>query len=160
MAEEETQNERMQSLFYIKHTDSKQKLHYFLLASAGASIGYAITATGDFTLGWPGFFLIMSVLAWSGSFYSGVQALRCENYLYKTQLDLLAECKKNPLSQDEADRTLQEKVGPIISLHDKWQKRQITLLLTGAGLMFSWKIFISNADLNPQNLLQKICPII
>jgi hypothetical protein len=52
-----------------------QRHVYFLLAAAGASIGFAITQTKDAALGWVHAPLAAGVVLWGVSFYLGCRSL-------------------------------------------------------------------------------------
>lgn len=133
-------NGQMQAIFFQMHRESKQKLHYFLLASAGAGIGFAIAVTEKFSLGWPGCLLIISVLTWGCSFWCGIICLRLMSYSLKIHLDRYRKATESSADKDTAVADLDKELRPVHTHHNRYQLAQLYLLLAGAIVLLAWRV--------------------
>src|SRR5690554_2121292 len=66
---------------YSAHRTAQEKYTYFLLAAAGAAIGFAVTRTSDAPLAWSQVPLALAVSEWGLSFFFGCRHL---NYVQST----------------------------------------------------------------------------
>jgi hypothetical protein len=139
-------NETLRELYRINQ-DWIQRQAYFLLAAAGAAIGFAVTQTRTAELEWSQLPLGAAVLCWGMSFYFGCQHLgrmagivRSDQELIKIQMGLSDLAGRNPamiaLGVETMQKLLQresEKAGRIFRF-------QFELLIAGAGFYIAWHV--------------------
>lgn len=135
------------SIALLKSADDEtSKRVYFLLASAGACIGFAVTQSKGQPLSWSHAPLGVALLLWSISFWCGCRALT-SSVAYK-QLDALGiGIKTGALDFDstpeESAEGLQltesrlDEVGAVITTSLRWQMR---CLVIGAACFICWHI--------------------
>lgn len=127
--------------------ESQSKYTYFLLAAAGAAIGFALTQTQDDGLAWSQIPLAVAVLLWSGSFFYGCRHLAYVNStLYANAEVLRIEAGMHPQvgshpqyiqAASEGIRQAIEKNSDSANRLGHWQFR---LLVSGAVSYVMWHV--------------------
>lgn len=124
------------------HHDNQQKLIHLLMASAGASIGYAIALEEKIFLRWPDLLILLSILFWAVSFISGVKAINHINHFIYVNASFIN--KKNTASNTLEFVTLNlalKKVEPNIQGKIRfWKRTQLCMLALGAFAILAWRI--------------------
>lgn len=134
-----------------RHFSITEKLVYFLLASAGTSIGFAITLKTSLRVAWPDILVIFAVFFWAGSFYSGIRVIYNLRELTLRNANLLRLSpnfqphERNALENIAADKTFL----PIMNKIDRWRTFQLALLVIGALALFSWRIASAYPNIYP-----------
>jgi len=137
----------LQKTLYTTHRAIQDKHVYFLLAAAGASIGFAITRTNDAALHWAQVPLGLAVLCWGLSFYYGCRNVdfTSETVFVNTEL-LRIRSGQHPMAGVHPQAMA---VGAEVALKAidrnsnaagnalRWQFR---LLLLGAVLFVVWHV--------------------
>lgn len=129
------------------HMEGGQKHTYFLLAAAGAAIGFAVQKTEGIDLDQWALPVASAVLCWGLSFYCGcknvsyLQSALGSNFLLMQLHDGVA--KKQPDTPEElavALRVTGEAIAAknrTASVYSAWQFR---FLLTGSGFFILWHV--------------------
>jgi hypothetical protein len=125
------------------HRATKEKYIYFLLAAAGAGIGFAVNKTRDASLSWSMMPLAASVACWGLSFYFGcrqateVAALLYENYNFlRLKSGELAEIPPHP--QVVAD--IWGLVEKRFKNSGRYGNRQFEFLIADAVFYIGWHV--------------------
>ncbi len=136
------------NILYKTHTVEQSKYDYFLLAVAGASIGFALTQTQGITLAdsqWP---LGVAILCWGVSFFSGCHRLGLLSSVRLINVDLLKVEKgthpltgNDPAYQREGHKILHEKLDEKIDKAASAAMWQFRLLIAGAVFYIAWHIY-------------------
>jgi hypothetical protein len=133
---EERLNDALRSL--------QSKHAYFLLAAAGASIGFAVTRTESLEISWSQLPLLVALVCWGVSFYFGCrQVERVQDGLAKRVglLELIRSVEM--LGRDEIEEL--EKIADEYSdrcADDalRYRQNQFRLLVLGACSYIAWRI--------------------
>ncbi len=130
-----------------RHADSQDKYTYFLLAAAGAAIGFAVQKTEGLPLSWWLSPVALAAVAWAGSFYCGCQnptlvgaAVATNHALLQLRQGSHPQQPPHPQVLDAALNgtfTALEKHMDKAQTYAKWQFRLIVL---GAVLFISWRV--------------------
>lgn len=136
-----------EALLYKLHRDGQDRYIYFLLAAAGAAIGFALTQTADAALSWWELPLGAAAFCWAVSFYAGCQRLTLIDGYLKVNASLLrAETGRDRVAGRNGPAIAALSEGLRADL-DKaqirvvmWAKLQFGLLLIGAGLYVAWHV--------------------
>lgn len=129
------------------HSDSQDKHTYFLLAAAGAAIGFAVQKTEGQPLTWWLLPVAAATLLWGVSFFLGcryidrVQAAMSANYhLLQLQAGVHREQPRDPTVQAAAltgtSKALQQNVDAAAT-YGRWQ---FLTLVAGAVLFIAWRV--------------------
>ena len=128
---------------YRAHRAATEKYTYFLLAAAGACVGFALNQTRDAALLWSQLPLAAAVVCWALSFYcgcrqvTGVLGLLQENYeLVRVKGGEHPAYPPNPKFVDWVSERL-EKGSRRAAGH---ATRQFAFLLAGAGFYIVWHV--------------------
>lgn len=137
----------LEKTLYTTHRNIQDKHVYFLLAAAGAAIGFALTQTTSATLHWPQLPLGFAVVCWGMSFYCGCNHVNYAAATVYTNKELLrVKSGRHPdtygdpqIIQIAADATREaiEKHSNAAGRAFRWQFR---LLVLGAALFVVWHV--------------------
>ena len=126
---------------YKGHRDAQEKYVYFLLAAAGAAIGFAVTQTQSAQLTYLKLILLFSTIAWGLSFYFGcrhilesVNILQRNYQLIRIRDGLHPEFPNDPKFVSSISADLEEQS----RLSGRHSARQLKLLILGAVLYVFW----------------------
>jgi len=142
--------EQREELFRQHHA-SIEKLSYFLLASAGTSIGFAITLQDVIFLMWPDLLLIASICIWSISFWSGTRVILSRRRLIYLNDMYLVELENSPPHAQEFVRKTVKDIAfdPMQMKISRWSKLQMLSLVLGAIILLCWRIASAYPDFDP-----------
>lgn len=139
-------NESQREIFRTLR-ETQNRYTYFLLAVAGAAIGFALTRTQDVGLMWRQVPLGLGVLSWGGSFFCGCQYLRyVQSTLYANAEMLRIGAGVHPQvgnhpqyiqAASEGIRQAIECNSEAANQHGHWQFR---LLIIGAICYIFWHV--------------------
>ena len=122
--------------------ESLEKYAYFLLAAAGAAIGYSLSKTDNKFLGWNLMPLGMAVLSWGLSFYFGCKYILCKQKANAINiqagnriLGTVSPIERNKIIQ-EADALFYATMTDLT----KNGKRQFTCLIGGVIFFVLWYV--------------------
>ncbi len=128
--------------------ESQSKYTYFLLAAAGAAIGFTLTQTQDESLAWSQWPLGIAVFLWGSSFFCGCRHLAYVNStLYANAALLKIESGQHPQvgnhpqymeAASEGVRQAIEQNSESANQLGHWQFR---FLIAGAVLYVIWHVF-------------------
>lgn len=128
--------------------ESQSKYTYFLLASVGAAIGFAITQTKAVGLSFWQVPLGMSILFWGISFYSGCRQITHVNSLLYTNSEMLRiksgrhpDVGNNPLLINAAYQGVKNKFEVGNNMSNTLMKRQLRTFIIGSVLFIVWHVF-------------------
>lgn len=125
------------------HRDGQEKYIYFLLASGGAAVAFAITQTTEATLSITKIPLGLAVLCWGLSFYCGCkQLLQTSNILQQNYEMLRVQAGLNPEfpPHPQIITIIRDAIGEQIKKSGQWGRRQFLLLLAGAFFYVVWHV--------------------
>jgi hypothetical protein len=124
------------------HTANREKLTYFLMASAGAAIGFAITLEQTLPFSWPSVLVISSITIWALSFWSGIWALTyTRRFLYVNAKYLETKFETRPeLHADLKKAATEISLDPLSSKIERCEYFQLYSLVLGATFMLVWRI--------------------
>lgn len=129
------------------HRESISKYSYFLLAAAGAAIGFALNQTQGEDLAWSQLPLGVAVFLWGNSFFFGCRKLQCiqEALFYNAQI-LRIESGSHPVTGNDpglvkeasemARQDFDDK-SKSIGLYGDWQ---FGALIAGAVFYVIWHV--------------------
>lgn len=136
-----------QSTLYSAHLEGHSKYVYFLLAAAGACIGFAVNKTQTAPLGWSQLPLGAAVACWCTSFCSGALRIQHMNGMLYDNLEMLRvqrgrhpKAGQHPEMIAYATSRLQERMGVTsrkIGFYSEWQ---FYLLVAGGLFFIAWHI--------------------
>jgi hypothetical protein len=129
------------------HTQGQEKYTYFLLAAAGAAIGFAVQKTEGLHLSWWLLPVGISTLLWGASFYCGCRNLDRVSAALSANFTLLQLRKgTHPNQPPHLDLTEAALRGVVTALEsniknaEKFSKWQFRLLIAGVVMFVSWRI--------------------
>ena len=131
---------------YKSHQASQQKYTYFVLAAAGASIGFAVQKTEGLPLSWWLVPAALAVAAWGASFYFGCKVIDwTQSVLFANYAMLQLKQGSHPQQPrpHEAPYALE---GVQEALEGNRQKAntfyiwQFRMLLWGAVFFIAWRV--------------------
>ena len=132
------------------HHAFSEKIVYFLLASAGASIGFVINQRETLLLAWPDLLLIMAIALWGLSFWAGIASLRSAVKLIGLNARLL---EQQGFSEPQFHEALKETARPRFDYEQKrlrfWKNVQFLSLVGGAGAVLVQRIAAGYPWFNP-----------
>lgn len=118
-----------------------EKLRYFLLTSAGASIGYAITLSESLPFSWPDILVMMAILSWAVSFWAGVRTLSETNEFLRANQNYLKVVEEIPQHRTDLLRIATEmSFDPLNRAISRNATLQLRALVTGATFLVFWRI--------------------
>lgn len=135
---------------FRQHHESFEKLTYFLLASAGTSIGFGITLQDTLSFAWPDVLLIASIALWGISFLFGIKTTNLRRGIIYTNHIMLKEIAKDPVNADQI-----RKYAGDLGFEPKQKKLmlcsslQLYFLFAGATSILLWRIAAAYPDLAP-----------
>lgn len=137
------------------HTAGKERLTQFLMASAGAAMGFAITLQDQLAFKWPDILVIFAIVCFAASFWSGVQSLLTRNHLLYLNSMLLEDKAKHHVSEHAMiSRVAHEQaIDPAQKKFIKWSVFQNFSLVVGAMLIMGWRIARAYPDWTPLAIL-------
>lgn len=113
--------ERVKEL-YTAHRNGYEKFVYFLMAAAGACIGFALTQHNE-PAGQGGRLLLCSLVCWGGSFYFGLRSI--DQILHGIKFNLLDVTKNAGAPSKE------KTVNKLFLRADRAHRMQTMLLMLG-----------------------------
>ena len=125
------------------HRDAQTRYIYFLLAGAGAAIGFAVTQTQTARLGWSHAPLGIAVLCWAVSFYCGCRHL---GYVISGLYANHAMIGGDPSTDDRPAvaalrvKTLAGIIESPSNQANRYAQWQFRSLLVGAGFFIAWHV--------------------
>lgn len=132
-----------------QHSASQDKYAYFLLAAAGAAIGFAVQKTDGLSLSWSLWAVGAAVLCWAVSFFAGckritwIQTSLSANY---TILQLLhgshAEQPPHPELVEAAIRGVTTAFNKNVSWASFYSRLQFYALIAGAIFFIVWRLMV------------------
>jgi hypothetical protein len=125
------------------HRDAHQKYTYFLLAAAGAAIGFAVTQTRTAALSPSQVILALAVGSWGISFYCGCKQLLETSNLIRQNYEFLrmqnGELQRfSPLP--ELVKEIAKSIEKQVEESGKWGVWQFRLLILGAVFYIAWHV--------------------
>ena len=135
-----------------QHSASQDKYAYFLLAAAGAGIGFAVQKTDGLPLSWSLWSVGAAVLCWGVSFYAGckritwVQTSLSANYMIlQLQHGSHAEQPTDPERVETAIRGVSAAFNNNISCARTYSRLQFYALIAGAIFFIVWRVMVMAA---------------
>lgn len=129
------------------HSQGQEKYTYFLLAAAGAAIGFAVQKTDGLPLSWWLLPVGVATLLWGGSFYCGCRNIDRVSAATSANFSLLQLRQgSHPNQPPHAQLTEAALRGVGSALESNIQKAhkyaiwQFRLLIAGAVLFVSWRV--------------------
>jgi hypothetical protein len=133
---------------YKQHRASQEKYAYFLLAAAGAAIGFAVSQTKDLTLAYSQLPLAVAVVLWGFSFYFGCRHITYVECILYANVDLLKVKAGQHPRTGENPQLIHIAVEGISSAIEKnvedaaWYGRwQFRCLIFGSAFYLGWHIY-------------------
>lgn len=125
-----------------QHNANREKLTYFLLASAGAAIGFAITLEQQLPFNWPSILVISAITLWAISFWSGIRSLTyMRRFLYVNTKYLETRAETHPqLHETLKKAAIDISFDPLSSRVMFCESVQLYTLVFGAICMLVWRI--------------------
>ncbi len=128
---------------YKGHKDAEEKYVYFLLAAAGAAIGFAITQTQSAQIGYTKVILLGAVILWGLSFYCGCNHIwESVNILQRNYQILRIREGSHP--QFPNDPRFVEAISADLETQSqksgRHSARQFKFLIAGAVLYVCWHV--------------------
>ena len=135
-------------LVRLQHAATEKKV-YFLLASAGAAIGFAMTQTNQLPLEWPNQPIFAAIALWCMSFLFGLKALRKRReFISANSMLLHMQGENHPSLQgaikEVAEKTQFDPLGKSLKRSEFWQ---LATLAAGAVSLLFWKVSSAYSDL-------------
>jgi hypothetical protein len=133
---------------YRAHRTAQEKYSYFMLAAAGAAIGFSVTRTQGLVLSWSQIPLAAAVICWGFSFFCGCMNLRyVESNLYANMSLLKVISGKHPdvgnhpqmmQAASEGIRSAMESNSNRTTFYGRWQ---FYLMMLGAVSFVGWDVY-------------------
>jgi hypothetical protein len=131
---------------YKQHHASQDKYTYFLLAAAGAAIGFAVQKTEGLCLTWWLLPVGLAIVCWGISFYSGCKNLTCaQNAIYANhhflQLnDSIPSGQPTPQSANIAISTTSQAMTKNLKEAQFFAIWQFRMLIVGVVFFIGWRL--------------------
>lgn len=136
----------LQSL-HKAHSDSQDKYTYFLLAAAGAAIGFAVQKTEGLAMSWWLLPVAAATLLWGASFFFGCKNIDWVQRSLSANFSLLQLKSGTHPDQPPHPQNLEAAVSGVskalrgnverAGFYAKWQFRT---LIAGAVLFIGWRV--------------------
>lgn len=129
------------------HSQGQEKYTYFLLAAAGAAIGFAVQKTEGLPLSWWLLPVGIATLLWGASFYYGCRNLDCVSAAMSSNFNLL-QIKQgshpnqppHPQLTEVALQGVRTALESNVQQARRYATWQFRLLIAGAFLFVSWRV--------------------
>jgi hypothetical protein len=135
------------SKLYGESAESGRQFTYFLLAAAGAAIGFSVQVTQGKALSYSHFLLGAAVLFWSASFYAGCRKLDTSHNIVVRNIKYLQICTDMARNLAEGDaaavklkNTMQGDLQKDGEKSAKWANYQVGLFYTGGIAFVFWHV--------------------
>jgi hypothetical protein len=129
------------------HAEAKNKYTYFLLAAAGAAIGFAVQKTEGLPLSWWLVPVALATVAWAGSFYCGCRnlswlgaAVAANHALLQLRQGSHPQQPPHPELVDAALRGTSGALAGNIGKAESYAAWQFWLLIVGAVFFIAWRV--------------------
>lgn len=140
-----TEGER---LLYGLHRQGQDKVTYFLLAAAGASVAFALTQTKTAVLAYPHALVGLALVAWALSLLRGLQYIWQSDSILQGNMELLkiqsgrhkdlgANLENIEWGSDTLGKVLEKSSGRA----QRFSRGQFGWLVTGAGFYVAWHVY-------------------
>lgn len=133
---------------YKQHRNAQEKYVYFLLAAAGAAIGFAVNQTKELSLGYSQLPLAVAVILWGFSFYFGcrhITYVECVLYsnaeLLKVKAGNHPKTGTNPQLIEIAIEGISSAIAQNVedgAWYGRWQFR---CLIFGSAFYLAWHVY-------------------
>lgn len=124
-------------------SNSIEKYTYFLLAAAGAAIGYSLGKTDNKLLGWNLLPLGISVICWGLSFYCGCRQLvltKHANFANLVGLKMASEEPNNIPRNNYINELIEKKFNELVSKSGNNGVRQFSFFIIGVVFYVLWYV--------------------
>jgi len=125
----------------------QEKYNYFLLAAAGAAIGFALTQTQNTLISWSKLPLALGVLCWGISFFCGCRHAAYVNAILYANGDLLKvedgrhpSVGMHPQMMAAASGGIRQAIEGNSERASRYAHGQFRFLVTGAVLYVVWHV--------------------
>lgn len=140
------------------HSASRERLVHFLMASAGAAIGFSITLQKTLAFSWPDILVIIAICAFALSFWGGVRTSKHTHHLIYVNGKYLQEKSKyesavHPYIKDIVEKDSFE---PIQNRIVRWSVVQTHALVFGAVTLMAWRIASAYPEVTPGSILASL----
>ncbi|MGD7037098.1 hypothetical protein [Methylotuvimicrobium buryatense] len=116
----------------VRLAEELSKYIYFLLASSGAAIAYALKQMEGKVLSTDLILVIVALHAWCGSFYFGVRHLHLHRqHMIENAKALLA---------DETFQQMQKRLEPFVEKMERASNLQYLLFIIGVFFYILWRV--------------------
>ena len=118
---------------------------YFLLASAGTAIGYALTRSEGATFDWNLMPLVAAIVFWGFSFYAGCKVVYVTGSAVFANMGYLNALNDptNPYGPAAVREVFMEQILPQFNKRSqRWRNWQLRSLLIGALLYSTWQLVL------------------
>lgn len=135
---------------FRQHHASFEKLTYFLLASAGTSMGFGITLKDALSFTWPDVLLILSITLWGFSFGFGIRTtIQRRQIIYANHI-MLKTIASDPMNSDMIRHAASEfSFEPLQKKINRNSALQLYLLFLGAISILFWRIAAAYPEFMP-----------
>jgi hypothetical protein len=134
-------------ILFEAHRTAQEKYTYFLLAAAGAAIGFAATQTRDALLAWSQAPLALAILAWGLSFFFGCRQIRyVQSSLYANSELLRVQAGRHPKAGIHPDVIAAASAGISSAMESNAERAsfftrwQFNCLILGAIMYVGWHV--------------------
>lgn len=140
-----------QTEVYKLHASSRERLVHFLMASAGAATGFAITLKDSLTLSWPDNLVVIAICAFALSFWAGVRTSKHTHHLIYTNGIYLERLAETPMEYASELKEIAHEYGfdPIQKRAGRWSLVQTYSLVIGAFSLMLWRLAAGYPQLTP-----------
>ncbi|SCU94297.1 conserved membrane hypothetical protein [Cupriavidus necator] len=134
---------------YKQHQTINEKHTYFLLAAAGAAIGFAVQKTEGLLLSWWLTPVALAILLWGISFYCGCKHVTAWQSVMRVNADLLKLQSGTHPIQPRSSVEMKVALEAVTSALDRgvdraarYQRLQFYLLVFGAVFFIIWRALV------------------
>lgn len=134
-----------EKVLFEAHRTGQDKYTYFLLAGAGAAIGFAVTRTSDAVMSWSQVPLALAVVAWGLSFFFGCRQIAyVQSVLYSNSELIRVNEGRHPMAGNhpEAMAIGRESLSKALDRHNNraslFARWQFYMLVAGGVLYVLW----------------------
>lgn len=140
-------NTESERLIYGLHRQGQDKVTYFLLAAAGASIAFGLSQTRADTLAWPHVLLGLALIAWAWSILQGLRHIWQTDSILQGNMELIRiqtgrhpDLGANPQNIAWGSGTLGEVLEKSSARSQRYARQQFAGLAVGAGFYICWHV--------------------
>lgn len=130
------------------HRQGQEKVTYFLLAAAGASVAFALTQTKTAVLSYPHGLVGVALAAWAMSLLSGLKHVWQSDTVLLGNIELLRiqsgrhkDIGSNPVDVEWGSNTLREVLETASERGQRHSRAQFRWLVIGAGFYIAWHVY-------------------